>query len=940
MSSCIEECAGISYDYEDFDEVYVPRVKLQRELVKAVLKNKLTWVDGPGGSGKSTLVSWLVRELVKEVDKYRILPIPVRIKPRSIGNVSDAIKLLVESGVRDYLKGDEAGKFLDSARKGLDYLDKFLKTASIVLRAPLGFALNLTTLVSNLLCFLGMLYNKAHKHSQAKSEEEFLRGVADELGKEIGKRFKDFKYTEALLIVDDLGDLSDETSRMKVLEVLTYLAKEVQALKVLVVRRRFKVKRPIGKKLLGVLEVEEEDLLRDNYCRVEVPGLSRDELDILKRIVKTLPLKSKRKFRFKEGEEDEIAEELFKRTGGLPRMLCVAMYLYLKETRRLKDWDLLTLRRVRKYVESDTEKILDSFLDYLATTYGGIYAEKFREVLELASCMPSFTEEELIGITGHKKGVERFLEWRGIERSGKTLFLTQVYDFNENWYWLKHTVYETVLSNEEKRRIHEKILEYSKSEERTLRKDAMTVYHAEELLKLISYEEERKKLARLIVEKSTDLSGFAYDVGIPLMTVEYGLKAYNYAKELKMWIEALKAAERVLRHAVHVQLLEEMVKSIKNELREIFEKAKEINEDDARYLYAFTLRSWAFYALNALNDIEEAESAVDEGLRVVGSKNSKLIYDELKWYDAYSVLLGIQADIAIRGNFDSAMEILEELKRLLDEYKGKIIERCGETKYYERLAVIENRLGLLTYMMADSEDKLRESLKYYENFFENSLKTGKIVGVAKARMNLAMVMMFLAESSADFESAVDEKIEGFDLNECIKIFKKFGDRFDEAKAKRLMSISLLANRKDERAVKLAKEAFKIAKKGSSKYIKAMCKLTLAYILMVSNLDEFRKNARVAKLVTERTLSASSKFEELEATSTLISHAIRYIESYLLGNLDFDGLLEVLDRLISMLEERKNKIRAWVLRRVRGVIEREGLNKGVLRTVAIKLLLTL
>jgi len=76
------------------------------------IKKKLIWVEGPGGSGKTTLVNWLIRELMKYADKYRILPIPVRIKPRSVYNALSAIELLVECDVEEYLRGNERGRFL------------------------------------------------------------------------------------------------------------------------------------------------------------------------------------------------------------------------------------------------------------------------------------------------------------------------------------------------------------------------------------------------------------------------------------------------------------------------------------------------------------------------------------------------------------------------------------------------------------------------------------------------------------------------------------------------------------------------------------------------------------------------------------------------------------------------------------------------------------
>ncbi|RLF07943.1 MAG: hypothetical protein DRJ69_06660, partial [Thermoprotei archaeon] len=163
---------------------------------------------------------------------------------------------------------------------------------------------------------------------------------------------------------------------------------------------------------------------------------------------------------------------------------------------------------------------------------------------------------------------------------------------------------------------------------------------------------------------------------------------------------------------------------------------------------------------------------------------------------------------------------------------------------------------------------------------------------------------------------------------------------DEAGAKGLMSISLLANGRDEEAEKLARGALEIVEESPDEHAKAACELTLAYILMVSNLDKFKRNESIAELISRLTLSALSRFVELEVLSVCIPLAILEIELYLSGRLDFDGLLKGLDKLISILEERRVKCLAWVLRRAKEAIERKGLNEEVLRTVTIKLLVAL
>ena len=210
--------------------------------------------------------------------------------------------------------------------------------------------------------------------------------------------------------------------------------------------------------------------------------------------------------------------------------------------------------------------------------------------------------------------------------------------------------------------------------------------------------------------------------------------------------------------------------------------------------------------------------------------------------------------------------------------------------------------------------------------------------MAGARANIALVMMLLAKSRDEFEGAVSEEIGGFDLNRCIDKFKEAMNRDGEAKAKLWMSISLLANGRDDEAIKLAREALEIAEESPNEHLKAVCELTLAYILMVSKLDEFGGNKSITKLIDELTFSAHERFDKLNFTGVCISSAIGGIERYLLGYLDFDELLKGLDELTSNLEEMEDKSKEWVLKRVKEAIEREGIDEEALRTTIIKLLL--
>lgn len=336
------------------------------------------------------------------------------------------------------------------ARLGLSILEKWLPP--------------LDPLTATILKVVGSLLEVATSVDITLSEEAYLERVAGILNKRISRIIKDFKYTNVLLIIDDLGDIEDVASRIILLNTLTSLAEKAPALKILVVRREFKIEKLATEEeeeveLIGVPTRNERALLRRFY-RVRVPGLTLDELDILKKIVEKMPYRSTVKFEFKEGEEEEILRELYSRTGGLPRVLCIAMHLYKEkiiEATRGRDWNMLTLKRIKDYLKESVEEIIDEYLNYLAQIHGGVYAKKFYELIKLTSCMKFFDEENLMGITGYsEKVVEKFLEWKGVKETQVLDEKCHTYSDIDFYQWLKHIVYETVLTEEKKIKYHKK----------------------------------------------------------------------------------------------------------------------------------------------------------------------------------------------------------------------------------------------------------------------------------------------------------------------------------------------------------------------------------------------------------------------------------------------------------------------------------------------------
>jgi hypothetical protein len=176
------------------------------------------------------------------------------------------------------------------------------------------------------------------------------------------------------------------------------------------------------------------------------------------------------------------------------------------------------------------------------------------------------------------------------------------------------------------------------------------------------------------------------------------------------------------------------------------------------------------------NKSEEACSSLEKAFKEVGSENSRLIKDELLWLDVYSALL---ADKSIllrsRKDFGGASKVLKEgerlSKQLFERYKDKIINVWGEERYYKYKSLIMDRFGSLTFDGAESEDDLKKVQEYEKNYIIYALKAEDKQSVALGRANLATLQMLLAKSQDGFKK-VYEKVEGTNLEDCIKVFEE------------------------------------------------------------------------------------------------------------------------------------------------------------------------
>jgi tetratricopeptide (TPR) repeat protein len=419
------------------------------------------------------------------------------------------------------------------------------------------------------------------------------------------------------------------------------------------------------------------------------------------------------------------------------------------------------------------------------------------------------------------------------------------------------------------------------------------------------------------------------------MTYEYGRKALYYAEKLKEWIEALDIAEHILHYVRELLIPEDEARSVYIKVSELFSKALNLDEDHARYHYAFAISHWVRYALRSLHNPEEANSSLEKAFKEVGSRGKRKIEDELLWHDAYSTLLTAKSDVLItKRDFKEALNILKEKDELLEHYKDEIIKRISERAYYEGKSIIMNRLGYLTLITAESEDDLERAQEYYRDSILHALKVESKEYVVANRVNLAKIQMLLAKNQGDFERVYR------DLEDYLKIFEEVGDKHGEALAKHFMAICCLALKHDSDALKFAEESMEIVEKGPNEYFKAASELTLAYIKITSRLSDF-KRGEISNEIYELIRSAYERLENIREIKIFIALAVEVVAKYLQNKIKYDELLNGLDRFAETLKIGKYILGSWVIKQFMNTVKEKGdIDEDILRLKGIKLLLAI
>jgi hypothetical protein len=475
------------------------------------------------------------------------------------------------------------------------------------------------------------------------------------------------------------------------------------------------------------------------------------------------------------------------------------------------------------------------------------------------------------------------------------------------------------------------------SEEKEVFVNEEIFYQAEKIMELKG---ENKELMKVKFASSYMLANYGYRKSIPLMIHEYGKKALDYAEKLEAWIETLCIAVYILHYAYELLIPEEEARTLYNKVNEVFLKALKLNEDLARYHYAYATRDRAFYVLDSLNNIKEADSALEKAFKEVGSKDSRLIKDELLWYDAYFALLITKSDLLrVRRKLKEALRLLEESEELLEYYKDKIINRWSEKGYFGDKSVIMSRLGILMFVTVESENDLKRVQEYAKNSIIYALKAENRLNAAVGRTNLVTIQMLLAKNQDDFKKA-NEKVEGINLEDCIKIFEEIGNKHGKASVSSATAIYCLALKRDDDAIKFAKESVEIVKNGPNEYLKAEYELTLAYIKMISRLSDFKKG-KLSDEVYELIRDAYERFKKSGTTGQFVVLAVEVVAKYLQNEINYDELLKELDELAKELEIRGDRLRLWIMKQFRESVKKKGdIDEDLLRLEGVKLLLTL
>ena len=941
-------CSPLSGDL--LKACYVSRPELEEKLVfsiRGVLEEKfmrenscgLIVVYGIGGSGKTTLVNKVLFDLGEGlgVGEWFCWFIVVRIVVRaeeergfgrlSFSDVDGALRWVVQR-VYDCLgfrvRVSDVVKYATRVVLGVgsaipsSYVSVFgvtkevverVREAGIIVREKGGLGRLLRPRVP--LSFTEIILS------------DFDQRIRDFLSKMREKSGEGVEYW-LLVVVDDLSDV-EEADRLWLLTALRELAKTSRCLCVVVYG-------------YPSLFAEEESLdyaprrlVNRVYSGAKLVEVSPVDQETLRKIVNSMGIII----------DDDTLIELIEITYGNPRLTCIILNtIFLNKLNRgldVEEASRVYLSDLEKFSRRRPREILEKYIDAICR-----HDTNRKEVLKLASCLPSFINDELKGILREAGGPSLLDPVRELKLVGLVEEWTEeIYVFKDNVLWLKNAVYYSLLSKDQRIEFHKVAIKYFRSQEKNPRNDEAIVYHCEKLIDLVKKEDEKKYYVSLLIDSAYRLSAYFYLVGFPGECFYYSRRVLEYGSEVGEWEKILDAAESILTYSVSLQLSKKEVDETVEKAKKAYNNLLKTNKEYAKAKYAMVKAREATYYLHVLRDREKAEEFISEAHRILGEEQEYI--DKLQWLRAYLIILQVDILIALnKGDYEVAERKLKEWKNLVEKHRKELTEK----EYYAYLAVIENTWGYLCFIRGE----FIESRKHYVESLKHCIRIGDRRKAARSRLNIALIDFILAKTIEDYEKILKplkvkilDKSINLNIDNCTKIFIKAKDLDSLTKAKLLKATTLITLNKLDEAEKETLETLERLKESPDNYFKAMALLHLAYLetlkaLIEDNEKELKKAAGLTNRVCE-------VFYELRATSLAISTTLLSIQAYLFKEIDLKTLLEYINRLIKLLNKKKAYYQAGVLEIIKNELEERikgnrGIDEEFLRLRGVKLLVVL
>ncbi|GEM_PF-6586101 len=258
-------------------------------------------------------------------------------------------------------------------------------------------------------------------------------------------------------------------------------------------------------------------------------------------------------------------------------------------------------------------------------------------------------------------------------------------------------------------------------------------------------------------------------------------------------------------------------------------------------------------------------------------------------------------------------------------------------------------MGLRYYrdLITSAFDKIEEALKngnlnkareYALYVIDISSSIRDIYGLALSRCLLAMINMLSANKVEDFLRAINDKVMGWNLNDALKIFEYMNDKYNEAEARRLLSIMYMICNDFNKAIEEARRALNASLQIDDETIQASCKTTLACILMLSSVEDYSKNLNLNTEVTKLLNEARKVYRRLRDEKSIISSIIWNIHANFMRIMERTHILQEMNRAKTMLDSIGNRLASNLVLDLIKVLEKDEVSKNDLACRVGKILL--